>query len=694
MPTCLHRLLAPCLLLATAAIAPLQSHGTPGEAAALGGLDLHFKNPEIDEIIVASGTYETPGDLEVIAETLFSIDRDIVFRAKDPENPPVFVGGGRDNPFRLFDVLPNVTFRIQNIVFQDFFVSSNGAVVSAADSAFVSLLDVQAENNEAAEDGGVVFAVGGALTVERSTFLRNRARQGSVTSASRTLLRFLRNIVEDNISTGGNGAAVHHVSATQSVILRNIFRGNQHNFNFANHIYGGGQTGAFKDLGTIGLTIDGNVFITPPGFVREVVVRHAGGTVQISNNVFKNVPPDGSAIDVESGRTVEGGVVLRGNLFDVEGLVPARKDLCRDVFGVGLIVSEGYNIAEDASCALDGPGDLPNTDPQLQQETEDGIVALRPNSPAIDSGLADAIANVMSPCSYKDIRGLGRPQDGNGDGRFECDSGPYEVQGGPDIGSAQSAAYFDPARSGEGVFVEILGGGLAFVAVFTYSADGQTPAWFVGLGQVVGNSVVVDEVLQTSGGVFGAGFAAASVVRTDVGGLSLVFPNCESTASPGVLSFDSEPDSGLDDLLVSATRLSTILDCSGPVATRSGRSGSFYDPNRDGEGIFVQWLSNGQAIVIWYTYDPQGNQFWTISADVLIDGSKLTANMLYPAATTGFGSSFDPAEIDLQPWGSVTLEYTSCDNLQFGFNSTVPGFGNGSYSYTRLTGLAGAVCDL
>ncbi len=198
------------------------------------------------------------------------------------------------------------------------------------------------------------------------------------------------------------------------------------------------------------------------------------------------------------------------------------------------------------------------------------------------------------------------------------------------------------------------------------------------------------------GGVFGAAYDPDLVDRQFIGAMSLVFSNCASGAgAPGRQLYQSETGAEFGDLLVDAFRLSTVVDCQGNSSPQAGRSGSFFDPARDGEGIFVQWLTNGQVIVIWYTFDPQGNQFWTISGDVSIDGNTVTANMLYPAASTRFGAQFNADDIDLQPFGTVTLQYMpGCNSMTFSYNSTVAGFGAGSYNYSRLTSLTGTTCDL
>lgn len=105
------------------------------------------------------------------------------------------------------------------------------------------------------------------------------------------------------------------------------------------------------------------------------------------------------------------------------------------------VVSEGHNVADDASCALGAAGDLANVDPMLAALADHGgptpTHALQGGSPAIDSGAA--VCPGLPTDLVLDQRGFARPADGDGNGSASCDRGAFEV---PEPQGAAAAALF------------------------------------------------------------------------------------------------------------------------------------------------------------------------------------------------------------------------------------------------------------
>ncbi len=261
-----------------------------------------------------------------------------------------------------------------------------------------------------------------------------------------------------------------------------------------------------------------------------------------------------------------------------------------------------------------------------------------------------------------------------------------------EVGEAHSAAFFNPARDGEGNYVEILNENQALVYTFSYRPDGSGPAWFLGVGDIEGGSIVINDLLRPIGAEFGAGFDSADISYDPAGSMSMGFVDCPSSGNGGTVSYSGSEALGYEALLSRAARLSEIIACDGSRNENAHRSGSFFSPERDGEGIVVEWLNGGLVLVIMFTYDLEGDQFWVLGIGTP-DGDSVTMEAMYPATPTSWGSGFNPDEIRLESWGTFTLEWDEeCDSVAFSYASTVPGYGSANRNYSRLTGLAGLSC--
>ena len=561
----------------------------------------------------------------------------------------------------LFVVPAGGRLQLDNLQIDGFRNGSAGAAL-LIQGGTASISNSTLSNNRAASVGGAIYIDSGMLTLSGSTLEGNRAGFG-----------------------GAIGVQDHAPAPAPRVHVQyNQFRNNSAEFVGCDANINPPASGAPV------ATFIGNQF-SGTGCDNVRVENPAGGVLW-----FFNTATAGTIAQVL--HSTSSYHVLNGSYWLYSNQVPsAAKSLCSDS-GSHAIQSLGANIATDGSCFLNGPNDLVTQSPGVGSADASGAIPTAADSPAIERGAATMLditiagAQVRSlPCGYRDLRGLGRPQDADLDGVFSCDTGAYETQGGPNLGNALSASYYDTSRSGEGSFIESIGGGKAVVATFTYAPDGGL-AWMTGVGNIVGNSVVVDELVSTSGGTFGASFNPASVVRTPVGGASFVFPSCEAGAQPGQWTFQGRPGSGYDDVIARASRLSSPVPCSGSPGPNAGKSGSFYSATRSGEGAFVQFLPNGSAVVIWYTYDLQGRQFWAFASSVTVDGNTVTASMVYPAQSTRFGRHFNASELRFAPWGTLTMTYSGCNAMSFAYDSTVAGFGSGQYNYTRLTTLQGTSC--
>ncbi len=559
------------------------------------------------------------------------------------------------------------------------------------------------ERNFAQEDGGAVFVDDGfVIEVRRATFDANIGDDGGGLYAEADRLFTSDNHFKDNGRIAGGG--VRGIVTESAEIRRNVF---QNNFSIIQE--GNNLAVELVNEDTRG-TISGNVF-TVDGSGGRMVRTRGRGRYKIADN-SSPMPQDNVFFDYNFfNDSLALGARLRnniggGNIPDPPNLMTGgvdRPGLKSTPIGVacesrGAISGEpfesgGYNIFGDDSCPADGPSDLSNTDPMFDELTEDGVAPLLPDSPGIDGGPAELIDDEL-PCDYKDIRGLARPQDANSDGVAECDVGAWEQQAGDDLNAAASGAFFDLDRDGEGIFVEMIGSGLAVVYVFTYFPDGSGQAWFLGVGQVTGNSIVIDDLQITSGGIFGEDFDPANVVFTSWGSFSVSLPDCQGD-SPGVMTFTGNADLGYEPLIVRPVRLTSMLTCpdaAQKTGVKSEFSGSWFDPEHNGEGFIIEIISDDTAVVQWFTYDDQGKQFW-IQGIGSIDGMTITVDEAFYTLGATWGSGFNPNDVQRTEWGNVMIMFTDCGTATASYASLLPRFGSGSQSLIRLTNLDGLACN-
>ena len=100
--------------------------------------------------------------------------------------------------------------------------------------------------------------------------------------------------------------------------------------------------------------------------------------------------------------------------------------------------------------------------------------------------------------------------------------------------------------------------------------------------------------------------------------------------------------------------------------TVDGRfTGSWFDPDRAGEGWVLQILDDGRAFVAWFTYPPgpsgAGQQEWLVG-DGLVEADRVTFDNLQQFSGPVFGPGFDPDALVAADWGTLEFTFSSCDS--------------------------------
>ncbi|VAW36068.1 hypothetical protein MNBD_GAMMA01-366 [hydrothermal vent metagenome] len=262
--------------------------------------------------------------------------------------------------------------------------------------------------------------------------------------------------------------------------------------------------------------------------------------------------------------------------------------------------------------------------------------------------------------------------------------------------------YYDPSRSGEGFSYELLGATGVWLQWFTYDADGNQK-WYSGVGQYSANKITINNLTETHGGTFGEDFNPENIYHTSFGSLEIIFNGGEAII-PAVGSHDVARTAKVLYTDVNGKKLRTnlhqlsyvkgaindirILDLPVVFPEPVGLiTGSWYDPNRSGEGYIIEILEDNRAILLFYTYDLAGNHMWLLGSSGVInaEGNNITLDFNNVIITDGgiFGEDFNPNNVNRVPWGELQFELNCTGTGVVSYFSDI--FGSGQYTITKLT---------
>ncbi|MEJ8567214.1 hypothetical protein [Elongatibacter sediminis] len=142
--------------------------------------------------------------------------------------------------------------------------------------------------------------------------------------------------------------------------------------------------------------------------------------------------------------------------------------------------------------------------------------------------------------------------------------------------------------------------------------------------------------------------------------------------------------------------LALLLTCSFTTAhaqefsVRGAVSGNWYGPDQSGHGVQIEVIDEHRAVVAWYVYDADGNLLWLFgTGDIDGDSIHVTLEMFSGGA---FPPAFDPAMVQTEVWGEMTLTFQDCENGQMSWTPVMAGFSAGSMALVRLTAIDGHAC--
>ncbi len=204
-----------------------------------------------------------------------------------------------------------------------------------------------------------------------------------------------------------------------------------------------------------------------------------------------------------------------------------------------------YNANADAENGLENP--------HVQfEEFQTGIPTNNPGN-VVEYSTLSMFSNADNPERGKDLQRQIADFISNAltDPRVAAESFPFDR---PTLGSelaalkipttAMGGAWINRSDNGEGWFVEITSNNQAVVSWYTYGADGNQ-LWLIGLGRIYENSISIDEMLITEGGIFAFPSAGLEIAVEVWGSLQMEFSGCQSAT----VTYQSELVSGSQDVI-------------------------------------------------------------------------------------------------------------------------------------------------
>ena len=127
------------------------------------------------------------------------------------------------------------------------------------------------------------------------------------------------------------------------------------------------------------------------------------------------------------------------------------------------------------------------------------------------------------------------------------------------------------------------------------------------------------------------------------------------------------------------------------LLSEGGMSGFFYDASADGHYVTVQRLDWGSALVIWNTFDRDGQAAWIYSI------GKVSSNHVYAQGAQNLGGVLQnggaPTGSHGVVWGDIDIELQNCFDGTLSYNSPLPNFGSGQFALNRLAFLGDLDCS-
>ncbi|HZP65690.1 MAG TPA: hypothetical protein VFB32_05220 [Rudaea sp.] len=246
-----------------------------------------------------------------------------------------------------------------------------------------------------------------------------------------------------------------------------------------------------------------------------------------------------------------------------------------------------------------------------------------------------------------------------------------------------SGEWYDPARNGEGIALEILPQNKAVLYFFTYPPAGSagTQAWLTAVGDVVGNGVEFADVQLPARGADG------TVTGTHWGRIGITFSDCNT----GAMRWDGPAEWGSMEVPLSRITVLEGLGCGAQgTPSAAAASGDWYDPAHLGTGFIFEQIDAATIATMWFGFDAAGNPVWLNGVLAAAEDGTF-GGTLAQGQGPSFGAAYDAGKFHLVTDGSLLELRLGCTSgsAQFAAAAGEPAYLSSPLALQRITTLAG-----
>jgi len=601
--------------------------------------------------------------------------------------------------YRIFHITAGGRLELNNVIVEDGWAltggGGGGAYVNGANGGATLIANnvTFADNNTTAFGGGIHAVNGAVVQVTNSTFSHNTSAVagGAIAGSGGQTITVTGSHFSTNFTVNNPqqfGGVIYSVG--DLTVQSSDFFGN-------GALYTGNDAGAVLQGGV--MLLNGNATLTNvtignnnvqggpgapyPGTGRGGAIFAADGAkvkINASTIAHNGAKDTGGGIEASTAAGTQVSVVNSLIAHNTAGQTPFGN--CHNPLSSG-----GYNLEADVetafNCNLLQDTDLRSTNARIPdiavQDHGFFVFPLPPDSPAIDA--ANTSVSDTDPtgasCPTHDIRGLTRPNDGDGSGEAQCDIGAYEAA---DIPPPTLTGLIPSSiTAGDAAFtLDVKGTG--FISSSTVRWNGSSrPTTFVSATELTAEITATD-IAGNSNNINTATVAVTNLSGTTTNALAFTITSSKvqapqsSIADPGATSSSSTPPGAAGQPGVSAT----ITNTGGTATTLTTAR---YDSNPVG-GTFID----------------VGGGFVDLQVTGADPADKVTAKFYYPTTITGATET----SLQLQYWtgnawapvlssGGVAPAKDTTDNLD---GTTSGGRWTVTFDATSappVTGLAGTV---